>query len=425
MRYFTLLTCALLCQTGFYGYTQTTLAPGDIAIIMGKADNPDKFAFFTKVSLDAGTVIYFTDCGADAAGFNSPVCLEGAVKYTAPAGGIAAGSIIIYEGVGGGTNFVNYTDSRITFGFSLDVNGDQIIAFQDSNPGAGLDPGQEPTFLFALNLASTEFTGNKGSALQTGLPNGLSTTGTITALGVGMGMLPSDEWDNAVYNGSYNYSDFDAAYMAFTDTSNWLRTDIDIVGGPLEMAINNIPAVIILPIELIDFYAKPYDNYIALNWQTALELNNHYMAVERSSDGRTFAEIGRVGGAGTVYEMQTYTFADERPMHGINYYRLRQVDYDGTSTYHKVIAVPFGKQRESANIYPSLARDRIALTLNDPLTTDTQLEIQNIKGQIVARQVLKAGEQQWDFAIQNLEAGQYIVRFRLSDEIVVKRFFKF
>ena len=80
----------LLC-IGFYAHAQTTLSPGDIAIILGQSDNPEKFAFYTKVDLDAGTEIYFTDCGADAAGFKTPTCNEGAFKYTAPAGGISAG----------------------------------------------------------------------------------------------------------------------------------------------------------------------------------------------------------------------------------------------------------------------------------------------------------------------------------------------
>ena len=402
---------------------QTTLSPGDVAIILGQSDNPNKFAFYTKVDLDAGTVIYFTDCGADASGFNAPACTEGAVKYTAPAGGISAGTIILYEAGAGTPNFTTYTDSRITSGFSLSVNGDQIIAFQDANTGDGTPPGQDPNFLFALNLASTAFNGAKNSEFQTGLPSGLSESGTITALGVGKGMFPTDEWNNAVYNGSFEFGSYNAAYDSLTNIDNWLQADF--TAGPFDNAVNDIPANIILPIELFSFQGKAYKHHIELFWQTAMELNNDYMAIERSLDGRIYEEIGRQVGAGNTYEMQEYRFKDMYPVSGTNYYRLRQVDYDGTSTYHKVIAVPFGDKTEGVSLYPTTSSEWVYLRLKDPLSAPTVLQIQNANGQVIARQQLQAGQQQWDIPVQGLAAGTYFIRLQLAEGVITERFFKF
>ena len=85
-------------------FAQTTLAPGDIAVIQLQGDDPDSFAFVTFVDIDAGTGIYFTDCGVTTAGqFRTPACTEGARKYTAPTGGLDAGDIIKYAG--GGADF--------------------------------------------------------------------------------------------------------------------------------------------------------------------------------------------------------------------------------------------------------------------------------------------------------------------------------
>ena len=415
-----LFVFTFFCLNAINVFSQTVLSPGDIAIILGQSDNPNKFAFYTKVDLDAGTEIYFTDCGADGSGFRAPVCMEGAVKYTAPAGGISKGTILIYESGAGSLNFSNYTDSRIFGGFLLSVNGDQIIAFQDANTGDGTPPGQDPTFLFALNLASTDFLGNKSSENQTGLPSGLSTSGTITALGVGRGLI--EEWDNAVYDGDYDFGSYDAAYESMTDINNWLQLDATM--GTFENAVNDIPGSIILPIELFSFQGKAYDQYIELTWQTAMELNNDYMAIERSIDGRTFEEIGRQTGMGNTFEMQEYRFSDKNPLKGTNYYRLRQVDYDGTTTYHKVIAVLFGGEGEKPRLYPTTANNWVSLSLKEPLSTSTELLIQNANGQIVARQLLQAGEQQWDLSIQRLDAGQYFVQLKLEERVITERFFK-
>ncbi|MCB0557000.1 MAG: hypothetical protein KDD02_25860, partial [Phaeodactylibacter sp.] len=82
----------------------------------------------------------------------------------------------------------------------------------------------------------------------------------------------------------------------------------------------------VLPIHLLSFTGKAQASTIELQWATATEQNNDYMAVERSADGKVFDEIGRVPGHGTTLEPQSYTLTDRRPLPGINYYRLRQVD---------------------------------------------------------------------------------------------------
>ena len=94
-----------------------------------------------------------------------------------------------------------------------------------------------------------------------------------------------------------------------------------------------------LPIELAHFDYQIEANHIHLLSSSATEKNNDYMAIERSFDGNNFSEIGRVKGAGSSLERIDYSFVDRFPYQGTNYYRLRQVDFDGTTTFHKVIAV--------------------------------------------------------------------------------------
>ncbi|MGB1308544.1 MAG: T9SS type A sorting domain-containing protein, partial [Oceanihabitans sp.] len=259
---------------------QTTLAVGDIAIIQNQADTPDDFAFITFVDIDAGTGIYFTDCGTDTVGFRTPVCTEGAVKYTVPAGGLSAGDIIKYAG-GGNTDFTSYTDSRITGGMGLATSGDQVIAFQDAtNAAGGTNAANTPTFLFVIHNASTLFTGNPNDSNETSLPPGLSDSGLPrTALGVGAGTGVDNEWDNTVYMGSYDFSgeanlpaSIAAAKIALTDPANYAKSN-GIADTDYSNAVSNMPDALQLftlsttefDINKISMYPNPANNFVTIS----------------------------------------------------------------------------------------------------------------------------------------------------------------
>lgn len=95
-----------------------------------------------------------------------------------------------------------------------------------------------------------------------------------------------------------------------------------------------------LPVEFISFTAKSVQNGVALNWITATETNNDYFLIERSTDGINFTAIGSpVNGAGTSNQTHVYKYLDSDPNEGINYYRIRQVDYDGKFDFSNVQVV--------------------------------------------------------------------------------------
>lgn len=207
---------------------QTTLAPGDIAVIQNQSDTPDEFVFVTFVDIAAGTGIYFTDCGTTtmADGFRMPACTEGAVKYTAPAGGLSVGDIVKYNS-GANPDFASYNDARITGGFALASSGDQVVVFQDATSAAGgTNAGNNPTYLFVLHNASTLFAGDPADSNETSLPFGLTDTGLPrTAVGVGAGTGVDVEWDNTVYNGGYTFTTINDAKIALTDPANYNQTN--------------------------------------------------------------------------------------------------------------------------------------------------------------------------------------------------------
>jgi len=94
-----------------------------------------------------------------------------------------------------------------------------------------------------------------------------------------------------------------------------------------------------LPIELLKFDGRPAGGVVDLSWETAIEINNQSFEVERSQDGEEFIPIGSIPGARNSRSVNKYNFTDTYPLAGNAYYRLRQTDHDGRSTYSWVIRV--------------------------------------------------------------------------------------
>ncbi|MFK8162051.1 MAG: T9SS type A sorting domain-containing protein [Lewinella sp.] len=125
-----------------------------------------------------------------------------------------------------------------------------------------------------------------------------------------------------------------------------------------------------LPVALTDFTANANDGSVNLNWSTATEVNNSYFEVQRSADpGTGFEKIGTVTGNETTTSASTYEFTDVAPGEGMVYYRLLQVDADGTATHSPIVVVELevSAEREVA-VFPNPAAsgNRLTVRLNGP-----------------------------------------------------------
>lgn len=108
-----------------------------------------------------------------------------------------------------------------------------------------------------------------------------------------------------------------------------------------------------LPITLISFNAAQKDNAVHVTWATSSEVNNDYFTLESSIDGENFKTIRIIKGAGFSNEILNYSFLHEKPIKGINYYRLKQSDFDGTFTYSDVIAVNVKSIENKFTVFPN------------------------------------------------------------------------
>lgn len=108
-----------------------------------------------------------------------------------------------------------------------------------------------------------------------------------------------------------------------------------------------------LPVELLGFEARKEDAAALLSWQTATEVNNKGFNIQRSADGREWRTLGFVPGSGTPSQGAIYRYIDPRPLNGINYYRLKQEDYDGGLSYSVIRSIYFEGAGRDARVYPN------------------------------------------------------------------------
>ena len=109
--------------------------------------------------------------------------------------------------------------------------------------------------------------------------------------------------------------------------------------------------------------------------------------VERSTDGRTYTEIGSVKAAGNSTTMQSYQYTDIKPVKGNNIYRIRQVDRDGKYNYSDLRSLSFDELKKLISITPNPARDKVVITVSGNTKT-LQIKVLNSIGQQVASYTL-------------------------------------
>jgi hypothetical protein len=138
-----------------------------------------------------------------------------------------------------------------------------------------------------------------------------------------------------------------------------------------------------LPIELLDFKARKQDGSVKIIWTTISETQNAHFIVEKSIDGQSWKELGRLKGSIQTSQLTNYEMYDHAPAAGMQYYRLKQVDMDGGHAYSKIEAVNFGQQENLVNIYPNPASGILNVDLGSNDAADVSLILYNSMGQEV------------------------------------------
>ena len=245
-----------------------------------------------------------------------------------------------------------------------------------------------------------------------------------------IGSDPGSSWDgNGVSTEGQNIQllgGITSGSTGFSDPSTRFETVVNNVTGFGDLTgFGSAPGGAPLPITLQTLTATPKANTTHLHWRTATELNNDYMAVEHSTDGRRYSEIGRVLGAGTTQEPHDYRFTHEAPAPGLNYYRLRQVDYDGQYEYHGPVTARFGNAGGVLEVFPTVTAGELTVSYQGQLDNDATLSIQSVPGRTLRQWAWdsKSGRRT-AFSVADLPAGWYVLRLRSGREVVAGRFLK-
>ena len=145
------------------------------------------------------------------------------------------------------------------------------------------------------------------------------------------------------------------------------------------------------------------------------------MEIERAIDGVQFEVLGRVIGAGTSTEINHYDLTDFNPNQGVNFYRLKQVDFDGTVTYSNTLSVEFGDASKNFVVYPNPGKHGDQLTIAGEITPNTKIELVDQTGKVVYEQQFYRSEDNVLLNLISVQAGLYSIRFIQGQRVQVRK----
>ncbi len=182
----------------------------------------------------------------------------------------------------------------------------------------------------------------------------------------------------------------------------------------------------IIPVELTSFIANAINGNVELKWQTATEVNNQGFEIERRTETSEFRTIGFVEGNGTTTEPRSYSYLDKTVEQGVTYYRLKQIDFDGTYAYSDVVEVnatgPLSF--DLSQNYPNPFNPSTIIKYSIPESGNVKLSVYNLVGEEVAVLVngfSQVGTFDVTFNASNLPSGVYLYKLQSANSIQTRK----
>ncbi|RZK46531.1 MAG: T9SS type A sorting domain-containing protein [Pedobacter sp.] len=148
--------------------------------------------------------------------------------------------------------------------------------------------------------------------------------------------------------------------------------------------------------------------------------------IERSADGQQFEPIGQLPAAGNSQQQRNYTFSDEHPGEGKNYYRLKMMDMDNRFKYSDIQVVSFRKEKSAVlTVYPNPVTDKISLNMA-PAGNQLWLQVVNYQGQKVwgSQGSISALNIALNGQLKQLAPGIYFIHLQDGSTRHIARFYK-
>ncbi len=182
----------------------------------------------------------------------------------------------------------------------------------------------------------------------------------------------------------------------------------------------------IIPVELLSFTASVSGNSVQLYWSTATELNNSGFEIERSYNNGKWDKVGFIKGAGTSTSVQNYSFFDRNLIPGKYFYRLKQIDFDGTFEYSQILELDVNSLNkfELSQNYPNPFNPSTSISFSIPQSGNVKLSIYNLLGQELGTLInknMEAGSYSVNFNAENLFSGIYIYRLEHNGMVLTRK----
>lgn len=178
-----------------------------------------------------------------------------------------------------------------------------------------------------------------------------------------------------------------------------------------------------LSLTLVSFNAQKSGQQVLLTWTTTNEINTDKFEIEHSSDGVSFVRFATVAARGSTSGSTDYSTIHCCPLEGVNYYRLKMIDKDGSFKYSPIRKVVFDGNTQM-NIYPNPAGDNqiVTISFTKPFTTDATITVFTSAGSQVYIGILRRGENRTQINTVNFSTGSYFVKVK-AGEVEYKREF--
>lgn len=179
----------------------------------------------------------------------------------------------------------------------------------------------------------------------------------------------------------------------------------------------------VLPVALHSFKAKANLQQVDLTWNTAAETNNSHFEILRSADGKTFNKIDEVKGAGTSTENRSYAYTDKDPLPGLNYYKLKQVDFDGQYSFSDVEQVKSNVATNNFKVAANKQNGTVKLTVYAANDSKATFKIYDLNGRKLAEQELNLSKGYSNVSVPfNGTNGLHIASLTTATETLTQKF---
>jgi hypothetical protein len=220
---------------------------------------------------------------------------------------------------------------------------------------------------------------------------------------------------SGMFGGAYNDKVYIGTTLVYSHSSDQTKS------GPAYLADNQNT---VLPVELLSFNSEIENKTIKLSWQTASEFNSEYFELERSADGENWEVLGRLVAAGNSNTQIDYSFIDQNPLMGDNYYRLHQVDFDDRDEYFGPIHQRYANEdiNVQLRIYPNPNTDgQLTIKTNSNMMLGDVIEIYDVAGRLQKTITVSEEANSMQLNISDLKKGMYVVRYQNQEIQLTER----